>query len=196
MTYRPDIDGLRAFAVLSVIIYHLLPNYLTGGFVGVDIFFAISGYVITWTLLASLDKGRFSFIDFYQRRIRRLFPALISVLLTLPIVGWFVLFEDEYAQLGKHTASAAGFVQNFTLAKEIGYFDNTSNTKPLLHLWSLSVEAQFYLIWPLVIYFSWKAKLKLTLVTFILLLSSYFLNVIYSDSKPVEAFFWSIGRFW
>jgi peptidoglycan/LPS O-acetylase OafA/YrhL len=196
MKYHPEIDGLRAFAVLSVLIYHVFPDHLKGGFIGVDIFFVISGYLITYSILESIDKGVFSFLDFYRRRIRRIFPALIPVLIATIIFGWFVLLEDEYAQLGKHIASSVGFIQNFILAEEVGYFDNSANTKPLLHLWSLSVEEQFYFIWPLIIYLTWKKKLNLITITSILLLISFIANIKYIDSKPVEAFFWSVGRFW
>lgn len=147
--YRADIDGLRAIAVLSVIGFHAFG--VCGGFIGVDIFFVISGFLISTILFENLENGTFSFFDFYSRRIKRIFPALIIVLISIFILGWFILLPDEYKQLGKHIASASGFISNFTLWNESGYFDNASSTKPLLHLWSLGIEEQFYIIWPLLL---------------------------------------------
>src|SRR5437667_4559782 len=146
--YRADIDGLRAVAVLSVMAYHAFPQWVTGGFVGVDVFFVISGYLISGIIFNSLQSGEFSFRKFYARRIKRLFPALILVLLATYITGWFVLLAEDYKQLAKHVFSAAGFVSNFALWKEGGYFDIAAELKPLMHLWSLGVEEQFYLLWP------------------------------------------------
>jgi peptidoglycan/LPS O-acetylase OafA/YrhL len=143
--YRPDIDGLRAVAVLSVVIFHAFPGLLRGGFVGVDIFFVISGFLISTILIGNLRRGRFSLAEFYGRRVRRIFPALLLVLIASEALGWFTLLADEYQQLGKHTAGGAGFVSNFVLWGESGYFDSTAESKPLLHLWSLGIEAQF---WP------------------------------------------------
>lgn len=150
--YRPDIDGLRAIAVLSVVIYHGFPSSLRGDFAGVDIFFVISGFLISTILFQNIDRGSFSIGDFYSRRIRRIFPALGIVLLSVLIFGWFCLFPDEMKQLGKHTAASSGFIQNFALWKESGYFDNSSDTKPLLHIWSLGIEEQFYFVWPLLLW--------------------------------------------
>ena len=120
--YRPDIDGLRAIAVLAVVAFHAFPNWIRGGFIGVDIFFVISGYLISTIIFESLDKGTFSFSEFYARRITRIFPALLLVLVACLTFGWFVLLADEYKQLGKHTAGGAGFVSNFLLWNEAGYF--------------------------------------------------------------------------
>jgi len=140
--HRADIDGLRAIAVLSVIAFHAFPNWMPGGFIGVDIFFVISGYLISTILFSSLKKGDFSFIDFYSRRIRRIFPSLLIVLLSCIFIGWFILLPDEYIQLGNHVGAAASFVSNFLLWNEAGYFDVIANRKILLHLWSLSLEVQ------------------------------------------------------
>ena len=114
--YRPDIDGLRAFAVLSVVLFHAFPEFITGGFIGVDVFFVISGFLISTIIFERLEQGTFSFIDFYARRVRRIFPALILVLVTSFILGWCILFASEYKQLGKHIAGGAGFVANLTAA--------------------------------------------------------------------------------
>ena len=159
--YRPDIDGLRAVAVLAVVAFHSFPSWVRGGFIGVDIFFVISGYLISTIIFENLDKGTFSFTEFYARRIKRIFPALLLVLIACFAFGWFALLADEYKQLGKHIAAGAGFISNFTLWNEAGYFDNSAETKPLLHLWSLGIEEQFYIVWPLLLWFAWKRKFNL-----------------------------------
>ncbi len=147
--YRPDIDGLRAIAILSVVGFHAFPEWVKGGFVGVDIFFVISGFLISSIIFGNLEKNTFNYYDFYARRIRRIFPALILVLVASYAAGWYLLLPDEFKQLGKHIAAGAGFVSNLVLWNEAGYFDKASYTKPLLHLWSLGIEEQFYIFWPL-----------------------------------------------
>lgn len=156
--YRPDIDGLRALAVSFVVFYHAFPDILKCGFIGVDIFFVISGYLIGSIILRHLAVDKFSFLQFYIRRIVRIFPALLFVLLTVLITGKFLLLTDEYQMLGKHIAGGAGFIANFVYWSEAGYWDISSTLKPLLHLWSLGVEEQFYIIIPLVLAFAWKRK--------------------------------------
>ncbi len=146
LAYRPDIDGLRAVAVLAVIAFHAGIPLFAGGYVGVDIFFVISGFLITSIICRHLERGSFSFQDFYARRAKRIFPALVIVLLAACGYGWFILLPDEFAQLGKHIVAGAGFVSNFVLWKESGYFDKSAEAKPLLHLWSLGIEEQFYLL--------------------------------------------------
>ncbi len=150
--YRADIDGLRALAIVPVVLFHAFPNLMPGGFVGVDVFFVISGFLISTIIFGELKKGDFSFLSFYGRRARRLFPALGLVLIASLIFGWWVLDAEEYKMLGKHVAAGAGFVQNFVLWGEIGYFDINSDLKPLLHLWSLAIEEQFYLLFPLLVW--------------------------------------------
>jgi hypothetical protein len=147
--YRPDIDGLRAIAVLSVVVFHAFPSLIHGGFVGVDIFFVISGFLISKHIWEELGAGTFSIKTFYARRVRRIFPALSVVLLACLIMGWVILTPGEYEQLGNHVVAGAAFVSNIIFWKEAGYFDNAADTKPLLHLWSLSIEEQFYIVWPL-----------------------------------------------
>lgn len=195
-TYRSEIDGLRAFAVLSVVAFHAFPNWLKGGYIGVDVFFVISGFLITTHIFENLDKGEFSFTDFFGRRIRRIFPALILVMCCSLAFGWFALFHDEYAQLGKHIASGAAFITNFILASESGYFDNASETKPMLHLWSLAVEEQFYIVWPFVLWLAWKRKFNLLTITILVAVFSFYLNFRYVKLHPSETFFWPLGRFW
>ena len=150
--YRADIDGLRGVAILSVLIFHTFPSLLKGGFIGVDIFFVISGFLISNIIFESLDKQKFSFANFYSRRIKRIFPALLLVLIFCVIFGWIVLMSDEYAQISKHVVGGISFVSNFILWSEAGYFDNVANTKPLQHLWSLGIEEQFYLVYLLAYY--------------------------------------------
>ncbi|MEZ8013623.1 MULTISPECIES: acyltransferase family protein [unclassified Vibrio] len=194
--YRPEIDGLRAFAVLSVVIFHAFPHRLQGGFIGVDIFFFISGFLITSHIFESLNKGTWSFLDFFSRRVRRIFPALILVMTTCMAFGAITLLADDYAQLGKHIASGATFVTNFILVNESGYFDSASETKPMLHLWSLAIEEQFYIAWPLILWLAWKARLNLFTITLLITAISFYLNIILVELSPAEAFFLPISRFW
>ena len=121
MTYRPDIDGLRAVAVLAVVIFHAFPGWAPGGFIGVDVFFVISGFLISTIILQSLAKGTFSFGEFYRRRIRRIFPALVLVVGSSLAFGWLVLLPFEYQALGEHGAGSAAFVLNFVLLRDAGY---------------------------------------------------------------------------
>jgi peptidoglycan/LPS O-acetylase OafA/YrhL len=195
-SYRSEIDGLRAFAVLSVVAFHAFPSWLKGGFIGVDVFFVISGFLITSHIFENLDKGQFSFTDFFGRRIRRIFPALILVMACSLAFGWFALLADEFAQLGKHVASGAVFIANFILVDESGYFDNAAETKPMLHLWSLAVEEQFYIVWPLVLWLAWKRKFNLLTITVLVAVISFYLNLCFVKSHPTETFFWPVGRFW
>nr|AAM22599.1 O-antigen acetylase [Vibrio cholerae O37] len=153
INYRPDIDGLRALAVLSVVLYHAFPSYLQGGFVGVDIFFVISGFLITSILLKELNNDDFKFSDFYLRRFNRIFPSLIVVLIFSFFIGWFIYLPKEFEQLSKHILGGVFFVSNFILLGEVGYFDAAAETKPLLHLWSLGIEEQFYIVWPFLLWF-------------------------------------------
>ena len=194
--YRPDIDGLRAIAVLAVVAYHAFPTILKGGFIGVDVFFVISGYLISTILFESFSKGSFSFVDFYSRRIRRIFPALIIVLFSCFIFGWFVLTAEEYRQLGKHIAAGAGFISNITSWNEAGYFDNAADTKPLLHLWSLGIEEQFYIIWPLLIWVVWKSKLNLLGLILLVGGVSFFLSIQGVNHDAVATFYSPQTRFW
>ena len=194
--YRAEIDGLRAFAVLSVVLYHAFPARLTGGFTGVDVFFVISGYLITAHIFTSLDEGKFSFLDFFQRRIRRIFPALILVMVSSLIFGWFALISEEFQQLGKHVASGAAFIVNFILVGESGYFDTAADTKPMLDLWSLAVEEQFYLVWPIVLWLAWRRHFSLVWITLLVTVASFYFNLRFVESNSTETFFWPFGRFW
>lgn len=194
--YRPDIDGLRALAVLSVVLFHGFPERLSGGFIGVDVFFVISGFLISMIIFENLDRGTFNFWEFYARRIKRIFPALFLVLAASYAFGWFTLLADEYQQLGKHIAAGAGFVANFALLEEAGYFDTTAEAKPLLHLWSLGIEEQFYLVWPFVLWFAWKKKYNLLTLTLIVAAISFLLNLKGIRKDAVETFYSPQTRFW
>lgn len=194
--YRPDIDGLRAVAVLSVVVFHAFPDWLQGGFIGVDIFFVISGYLISTILFENLERGTFSFQEFYVRRIKRIFPALLLVLVACLVFGWFALYPDEYQQLGTHLAAGAGFLANFIFWGESGYFDNAADTKPLLHLWSLGIEEQFYIVWPLLLWLAWKRKINLLVMTLLVACLSFALNIVQVRGDAVAAFYSPITRFW
>jgi len=194
--YRPDIDGLRAIAVLSVVVFHAMPKTLKGGFVGVDIFFVISGYLISTIILQGVRTNSFSFVEFYVRRIRRIFPALIVVLATSFIFGWFALTADEYRDLGKHIAAGAGFVSNFVFWNEAGYFDKSAELKPLLHLWSLGIEEQFYIFWPLLIWLGWKYRTSAAFLILAVMALSFVANVWEIRHDRDGAFYLPQARFW
>lgn len=194
--YRGDIDGLRALAIVPVVLFHAFPSILPGGFVGVDIFFVISGFLISTIIFRELKKGNFSFLGFYARRIRRLFPALSLVLSSTLIFGWFALDADEYKMLGKHAAAGAGFVQNFILFGEDGYFDIGSELKPLLHLWSLAIEEQFYLVFPLIVWFAWRIGLNLLALVLFIAIASLAANLYSVRIDPVGTFYFPHMRIW
>jgi peptidoglycan/LPS O-acetylase OafA/YrhL len=194
--YRADIDGLRAIAVLFVIFFHAFPDALPGGFIGVDIFFVISGYLISKHIWEELASNSFSIRKFYARRVRRIFPALILVLLASLLFGWLVLAPGEYEQLGKHVAGGAGFVSNFILWGETGYFDNAADTKPLLHLWSLGIEEQFYIAWPLILGYLWRRPHHAWWALPMLLGASFAYSLYLVRHDPVADFYSPLTRFW
>jgi peptidoglycan/LPS O-acetylase OafA/YrhL len=194
--YRADIDGLRAIAVVLVVAYHAFPTKIQTGFIGVDIFFVISGFLITSIIFEEIRDANFSLKRFYVRRINRLFPALLLVMITCFAAGWFVLFPDEYKQLGKHTAAGAAFISNLVFWSEAGYFDSAADTKILLHLWSLGVEEQFYLVWPILIFFAWRGKFRVGSICILMLAASLYLNIRTVESHQVAAFFSPLTRFW
>jgi peptidoglycan/LPS O-acetylase OafA/YrhL len=194
--YRRDVDGLRALAVLLVIAYHYFPGHLTGGFVGVDIFFVISGYLISSIVFSNLERGIFSYEQFYGRRIRRIFPALIIVLLGSLAFGWFVLLKDEFRQIGKHVAAGAAFGSNLVLWSESGYFDADASLKPLLHLWSLGIEEQFYIFWPLMLGLAWRYRSNLLAITVSVALLSFVVNLLTVSNDPTAAYYSPLTRSW
>ncbi len=194
--YRPDIDGLRALAVLGVIFFHAFPDALTGGYVGVDVFFVISGYLITSIISKNYQHGSFSYLDFYLRRFKRIFPALLTVLLSTLVIGWFAMLPSEYEQTALHSLSGLGFVANINLYLETGYFDTDAETKALLHLWSLGIEEQFYLLWPFILGLLIRANYKPTRVTLILLGISFALSALLTAGHPEASFFLIHTRAW
>ncbi len=194
LTYRPDIDGLRGLSILSVIVFHYFPRVAPGGFVGVDVFFVISGFLISGIILKSLKAGSFSYATFYGRRIKRIFPSLVTILVVSLAAGWVFLFPSDWRALGKHVFAGAAFLSNIALMREGGYFD--SSAKPLLHLWSLGVEEQFYIIWPLLLVFVFR-KRAATLPSILLVLGiSLSLNLWYVDKKPSADFYFPAMRIW
>lgn len=201
MNYRPDIDGVRAIAVLSVLIYHLQNSALPGGFVGVDVFFVISGFLITRNLVADIDRpGGLSVVDFYNRRIRRIAPALITMLIGTLIAGYFILVPGDFGLLGESAIFAAFGLSNFFFYKNTGYFDPQADLQPLLHTWSLGVEEQFYLVWPLLLAgFAWLAKGRRSLVPALisLVIAASFIFWAYKlATKPNYAFYQPHTRAW
>src|SRR5712691_3601829 len=196
LLYSPDIDGLRAIAILSVIGFHAFPGYVEGGFVGVDIFFVISGFLISGLIFKELEQGNFRFANFYARRIKCIFPALILVISACLVLGWFVLLSDEYKQLGKHIVAGMAFISNFALRDESGYFDTAAELKPLLHLWSLGIEEQFYIVWPPLLLFAYRRGLNLILLIILIAVASFALNIWIIDMDPISSFYLPETRFW
>lgn len=194
--YRPDIDGLRAIAVMSVVFFHAFPDLLKGGFTGVDVFFVISGFLISTIIFQNLDGGTFRFSEFYIRRVKRIFPTLCLVLTSCLLFAWFSLLPEELNLLGKHVLAGASFFSNFLLWSESGYFDSSAETKPLLHLWSLGIEEQFYIIWPFLVWTAWKLRLNLFALTFFLLLGSLLANIWFVFQDPTATFYSPLTRFW
>jgi peptidoglycan/LPS O-acetylase OafA/YrhL len=195
--YRPDIDGLRAVAVMSVVLFHAFPHQVTGGFVGVDVFFVISGFLITSLILREMQAGNFSLTHFYARRVKRIFPSLGLILLFGLVAGWVCLNFLEYKQLATHAALSAIFISNFQFIKEAGYFDNAADTKPLLHLWSLAIEEQFYIFWPLVLLLfkripRWSF---LSLIALFFASFSYSMYLVFRGSMVLD-FYSPLSRFW
>jgi len=194
--YRPDIDGLRAFAVLAVVVYHALPAVLPGGFIGVDIFFVISGYLISGQIFGELRQGRFNLAAFYGRRVRRIFPALAIVLLATLSYGFVILLPSELAELGGDVAGGAGFAANLMLWQEAGYFDRAAMLKPLLHLWSLGVEEQFYVVWPITLWALYRVGWLRQGLLVGLAGASFALSVVLAGQHPAADFYSPYTRFW
>jgi len=194
--YRRDIDGLRAVAVGSVVVFHAFPWLVPGGFVGVDVFFVISGYLITNNIVNGLEGGSFRFGDFYARRARRIFPALCIVLLATYALGWVTLLEGEFRELGKHMAGGALFVSNLVLWREAGYFDTESAVKPLTHLWSLGIEEQFYVVWPAILWVLARLRRWMLPATAALALASFVASVVSLGSGSAGVYYSPLNRFW
>ncbi|HHF4387032.1 TPA: acyltransferase family protein [Haemophilus influenzae] len=180
--YRPEIDGLRAIAVISVIIYHLNENWLSGGFLGVDIFFVISGFLITGIIITEIQQNSFSLKQFYTRRIKRIYPAFITVMALVSFIASAIFIYNDFNKLRKTIELAIAFLSNFYLGLTQGYFDLSENENPVLHIWSLAVEEQYYLIFPLILILAYKKfrEVKvlfiITLILFFILLATSFVS--------------------
>lgn len=195
--YRPDIDGLRAIAVLSVVFYHAGIKIFSGGFVGVDVFFVISGFLITKLIIQEVYSGQFSLTNFYERRIRRIFPALFMTIVLTTAIGTYLFDSNVFFEFSKSLLAMTFFTSNILFWTEIGYFDAPSYLKPLLHTWSLAVEEQFYIFFPLlilIIFRFFKNKLKLTLIITAIL--SFIISVYFVQKEPSTAFYLAPLRAW
>jgi peptidoglycan/LPS O-acetylase OafA/YrhL len=195
--YRPEIDGLRCLAVLPVIFYHANIAPFSGGYVGVDIFFVISGYLITSILLGDLDKGRFSIASFYERRVRRIFPALFVVTAATFAGAWFVLSPGEMQDFGQSVVATMAFASNLLFFLKSGYFTPDVETFPLIHMWSLAVEEQFYIVFPPLLYLVYRhARRWLSAVLFAVVLASLLLSIDRQNDYPAFNFFLPFTRAW
>lgn len=198
MQFRKDINGLRAVAVIAVVLYHFNDSWVSGGFAGVDVFFVISGFLMTAIIFKGLEQKNFSLIKFYIARANRIIPALSALCIALLIFGWFYELDYSFSTLSQHIISSLGFFSNMTYWKESGYFDAVSHEKWLLHSWSLSVEWQFYILYPLVLvamkkFMPVKAIKATILITAIL---SFILCIFASHKWPTAAYYLLPSRAW
>jgi peptidoglycan/LPS O-acetylase OafA/YrhL len=194
--YRPDVDGLRAISVLLVMGFHAAPRAAPGGFIGVDVFFVISGYLISGIIFSDMSsRGKFDLADFYFRRVRRLFPALAIVLAATLLAGWFFLFPRDLVRLGRQTAAAATFIANLHFWKQSGYFAPSASDIPLLHLWSLGVEEQFYIVWPPLIMLLWRRRSWIAPSIAGIAAVSFALNLAYAQHGSFS-FYFPAARAW
>ncbi|WP_461161452.1 acyltransferase family protein [Simplicispira piscis] len=194
--YRADIDGLRAIAVSMVLAVHAFPKLLPNGYVGVDVFFVISGYLITSILLGELNQEKFSIRNFYIRRVNRIFPGLLLVLCFCIFFAPLVMYPDEYRLMGGSVLYSVFFAANINFYLEAGYWDIASKLKPLLHLWSLGVEEQFYLIWPLVLFLAHWKKRSVVATSLVILFGSLVVNLVLTSKSQPAGFYLPMGRFW
>ena len=191
MKFRNDISVLRAIAVLSVCVFHIDPTLAPGGFVGVDVFFVISGYLMTMIITEGDKEGKFSIVSFYRRRLERIAPALILVVLVVIGFGWFFVSPHEYQSLSKHAISSLGFFSNIIFANEVNYFDQSTKLNWLLHTWSLSIEWQFYVIYPICLVLSTKflgQKITKLILALLLLISLIVISSYSGESNRYYSF--------
>jgi peptidoglycan/LPS O-acetylase OafA/YrhL len=194
--YRKDLDGLRGLAILIVLGFHAFPSYIPGGFIGVDIFFTLSGYLITGSILNDYFAGTFRFKKFYSNRIRRIFPALIVVFSVLIVIGYLILTPKEYYRLSKEIIWGIEFDSNIYYLNEAGYFDIRSDLKILLNLWSLAIEEQFYILWPVLLWMLLKLRKNIISIIIGLCLASFFINIYLANVDLVSDFYRPDARFW
>lgn len=195
--WRDDITGLRALAVIPVLLYHAFPSLAPGGFFGVDVFFVISGYLISGIIFRGLAAGTFSWINFYDKRIRRILPNLFLLLICVLFAGWYLTWPVDFRRLVKHIYSCGFFYENFRLLGEAGYFDVESSIKPLMHLWSLAIEEQFYIVFPLLCMLLWRARNRIRVLGFFIgLFTIASLGSFLFASDRSWAFFFPLARFW
>lgn len=193
--YRADIDGLRAIAVLLVVVFHAFPKAMPGGFVGVDVFFVISGFLITELIARQAITRQFSLLRFYGRRARRIFPALFVMLAACLAAGWVLLLPVDYRELGFDTVWSAAFAANIAFYLQTGYFDAAAELQPLLHLWSLGIEEQFYLLWPLLLIAAARYK-AMWQAALIVCATSFVCNIALVSTEPTAAFYLPFARAW
>lgn len=195
--YRPEVDGLRALAVVPVILFHAGIAPFSGGFIGVDVFFVISGFLITSLLLNDLRENRFSLLAFYERRARRILPALLLVIALSALAAWFLLPYKELQEFGRSAQSTATFISNVFFWKHTGYFETRAELKPLLHTWSLAVEEQYYIVAPILFWTLWRyARRAIASLLAILLLASLLTAEYGTRHWPDAAFFLPHTRAW
>ena len=194
-TYRPDIDGLRAIAVLAVIAFHLDLSLFAGGHIGVDVFFVLSGFLITFTITQKTLNKKFSIKTFYLQRINRLFPALLATVGATFIASLFVLLPNDFERFSLSSIAALFSASNFLFWSEAGYWDVSSNTKPLLHTWSLGVEEQFYLIYPLLLLFIFRTRINTAKFLLALTVLGVIICYFYTQADTSGAFFLLPARF-
>lgn len=195
--YRPEVDGLRAIAILFVVFFHAFPQRLTGGFIGVDIFFVISGYLISSIIFKEIDTGKFSILTFYKKRINRIYPALILVLLVSILISKAVLFKAEIADFNLSVFFSTIFLANIYFLNTLNYFDNSAENHPLLHLWSLGVEEQFYIFWPLLLILIARKSYYFSLRTVaFFLVTSFLLNLFFVSKFQSNVFYMPFTRLW
>ena len=194
--YRSDIDGLRALAVLPVMLFHAGASWLPGGFVGVDVFFVISGYLISSIILREVQSGKFSLASFYERRARRILPALLVMLLVTAIAFQVISLPDQAVSASESGIAALLSLSNFYFWKESGYFSPESEFMPFLHTWSLAVEEQFYVLFPLILIALWRFNLSIKAFIFFGTIAAFFISLWLSMNKPSLAYYMRASRAW
>lgn len=196
LKYRADIDGIRCLAILPVVIFHAFPHLIPGGFIGVDIFFVISGYLISSIIYQESHQGTFSYSNFYYRRIKRIFPALLTVLLFCIVMSYIYMLPSELKTISRHIMAGIFFSQNINLFFESGYFDASTELKPLMHLWSLGVEEQFYIIFPIIVLFLAKERCTLFIAILCIMLLSFIYCLKLTFSNINAAYYLPFTRMW